>query len=104
MVTVSDNQQVPLEERAYLEFARRKGFSTKTDADGRPSLRGTKLFEGFSDAYLRNPHKELDLKRFGLSYQHEYDAGYNGGTFAWLCGDSYFRRDEKPETKDIFSL
>jgi len=93
MNATANPPQIPLEEKAYIEFARRKGFSTVTDVDDRPLLRGTKLFQGFQDAFLGNPHRTFDpADRFSTSYQEEYDIGYTGGMYAAFCGESYFKR------------
>lgn len=93
MSATTNPPQIPLEERAYLEFARRKGFSTKTDADGRPLLRGLRLFNGFVDAYTGEPRKKINpAERFDLSDQSEYDVGYDGGMYAGFAGEDYFRQ------------
>ncbi|MBI2657383.1 hypothetical protein HYX08_01665 [Candidatus Woesearchaeota archaeon] len=90
MTATASVPPILLEEKAYIEFARRKGFSTKTDVDGRPLLRETKLCRGFCDAYSRNEHRRFS----NPADQHEYDVGFNGGMFAWLVGANYFKRDQ----------
>ncbi len=95
--------QIPLEETAYLEFARRHGFSTATDAEGRPLLSSPKLFQGFQDAFLKYPRRTFDPKsRSAASDQEEYDFGYRGGIYAAFCGESYFRQPNQRELDELF--
>ena len=100
VTTVINNQPVPLEEKAYLEFARRRGFSTATDANGRPLLRETRLFHGFVDAFHNNPGKSKGITE--PSYRDEYDVGYNSGMFARLAGGNYFRQSNQRELDELF--
>jgi len=79
--------QIPLEERAYLEFAKRRGFSHKTDDQRRypTDLKWTPLYRGFTDAFLGNSPKIYDPKdRDALLDQSEYNLGFRGGMFAGL--------------------
>ncbi|MBI2542445.1 hypothetical protein HYV80_07095 [Candidatus Woesearchaeota archaeon] len=102
VANVADSSLIPKVEKAYLEFARRKGFSEAIGAEGRPLLKETKLFLGFQDAFDKNPRKQFDKNsRAGLD-QFEYNTGYDGGMFAGFAGEDYFRQPYLRDVDELF--